>query len=83
MKHFIIDILFFLIISWLPVSAQLYEYRKLDLNTLISNQSVSVQVNSSFDFGKLTNIFDGDSITLARSSGINPLVITLSFADSI
>ncbi|TAL67790.1 MAG: T9SS type A sorting domain-containing protein [Bacteroidetes bacterium] len=83
MKQFISYIILIFTLAWLSVSAQLFEYRKLDINSLIQNQSVSVQVNSNFDLGKLSNIFDRDTLSLARTPGVNPLVITLSFTDSI
>ncbi|MCL5990965.1 MAG: Ig-like domain-containing protein [Bacteroidetes bacterium] len=83
MKQFVFNIILIYTLAWLTASAQLFKYQKLDINTLIENQTISAQVNTSFDLGRLSNIFDGDSLSLARTSGVNPLVITLALADSI
>ena len=83
MKQFVLYIFLIIALALQSASAQLFEYRKLDINSLIQNQIVTVQVNTNFDLGKLSNIFDGDITTLARTSGVNPLIITLTFSDSI
>lgn len=54
------------------------------LNTLQSIQNGTASVTSTtLDIGTINNIFDGDDATLARSANINPLVVTLSFTQTV
>ncbi len=49
-----------------------------NINQLIQNGTVQV-THSQFDIGSITDVFDGNYQSLARSASINPMVITLQF----
>lgn len=54
------------------------------LNTQQSIQNGSATVNTStLDIGSIADIFDGNDATLARSANINPLVVTISFTNTV
>lgn len=54
------------------------------LNTQQSIQNGAATVNSStLDIGSIASIFDGNDATLARSANINPLVVTISFTNTV
>jgi hypothetical protein len=76
-------IIIFLILFASPLKPQLYKFQKLNINDSIANGSIVVHANTNFDIGKLSNVFDGDTLSLARTPGINPLIITLSFTDTL
>ena len=50
----------------------------LDINQLIAEGRVTV-AHTEFDIGDINLVFDDDSSSLARTAGINPLNITLTF----
>lgn len=52
--------------------------RMLNLNAMIQSGSLSVE-HTPFDIGSAAEVFDGDAATLARTPGIDPLVMTLTF----
>ncbi len=52
---------------------------QIDVAKGIETGSIEAVANTSFDIGSLAYIFDGDVNTLARTPGINPLVVTLKF----
>ncbi|MCF7848594.1 MAG: hypothetical protein K9M45_07075 [Kiritimatiellales bacterium] len=51
---------------------------QVDIN-LLSGAGYVVVSNSAVDIGQISNVFDGDTNTIARSASINPMVITLAF----
>jgi hypothetical protein len=56
---------------------------KLDLATALSSGALTVDVNDPLAASTITTIIDGDTTTLARSSGINPLIITLTLTEPV
>jgi hypothetical protein len=52
---------------------------KIRINQGLNNGLITADINSTFDIGQLSDIFDGNYSTLARTPGINPLSITLNF----
>lgn len=56
---------------------------QIDVNTEIFQGKISVLEHTPFDIGNLSNIFDGDFDTIARSANINPMEITLSFLNPV
>ena len=44
----------------------------------LDGQPVIVR-HTSFDFGNVANLFDGETFTLARTAGVNPAVIEIDF----
>jgi hypothetical protein len=50
-----------------------------DLIQLLRLGHVTATVNTTFDIGDINSMFDGDLSTLARTPGVNPLVVTLAF----
>lgn len=53
-----------------------------NINTLITNGTVH-ETHSQLDIGSITDVFDGDYQTLARTASINPQVVTLIFPFSV
>ncbi|MEO6132655.1 MAG: hypothetical protein ABIQ02_12465, partial [Saprospiraceae bacterium] len=53
-----------------------------NINELITNGTVQ-ETHSQLDIGSITDVFDGNYQTLARTAGINPQVITLTFPFSV
>lgn len=54
----------------------------LDINAGISQGNIGI-VHTAFDIGNYTDLFDDNDNTLARTPSINPMVITLDFANPI
>ncbi|WP_437751670.1 Ig-like domain-containing protein [Sorangium sp. So ce1389] len=50
----------------------------LDMNGLLAAGQVTSTVNTEFDIGQLSSIFDGDTSSLARTPAVNPCIITLA-----
>ena len=68
-----------LLICPLLFSAQnQYDFPVDNINALIQNGTCIVN-HSEFDIGSISDVFDGNTSSLARSANINPLVITLTF----
>jgi hypothetical protein len=55
----------------------------LNIPQSIQNASSATVTTSTLDIGSVSNIFDRNDATLVRSAGINPLVVTLSFAQTV
>lgn len=72
-------LLLIFILSFQFINAQ--EIARLDINSLISSGKVTATVNCNFDIGNLSNVFDNNTGTLARSPNVNPVVITLNFTN--
>ena len=54
------------------------------LNTLQSIQNGSATVTATtFDIGTVNSIFDGNDASLARTANINPMVVTVSFTNTV
>jgi hypothetical protein len=51
----------------------------LDVINLLGSGNASV-THTSLDIGSISDVFDGDTGTLARTLAINPMVVTLNFA---
>ena len=56
---------------------------KLHLATMRSNGTLEVEVNDPDAALRVDALIDGDLSTLARSNGINPLVVTLTLAEPV
>lgn len=54
----------------------------VNIGNAIQEGSIAV-THSQFDIGVLSDVFDGDPATLARSAAINPLIITLAFRNPV
>ncbi|KAA3619579.1 MAG: T9SS C-terminal target domain-containing protein [Calditrichaeota bacterium] len=52
---------------------------QIDVRNHIDKGLITASANTEFDIGSIENFFDGDVATLARTPGINPLIITLQF----
>ncbi|MFA6570149.1 MAG: Ig-like domain-containing protein, partial [Bacteroidota bacterium] len=72
-----------LIINITSLQAKVTELYKLNVSGGIKSGIIQVQSNTPFDIGKIENIFDGQTSTLARTPAVNPLIITLILDDSI
>ncbi|HEY4157104.1 MAG TPA: hypothetical protein VGM29_03370, partial [Polyangiaceae bacterium] len=53
-----------------------------DMIELLRLGHVTATVNTTFDIGDINAMFDGDVTTLARTPGVNPLIVTLAFDTS-
>ena len=55
--------------------------QKLDVKAMLDWGWVQTQC-TTLDMGQLSNVFDGNTNTLIRTPAINPLVLTLTFAET-
>jgi hypothetical protein len=51
--------------------------------TIVVEGRPVVARHSRFDVGRIQDLFDGDTATLARTAGVNPAVIELDFAEPV
>ena len=58
------------------------ENLKLDILQKMSEGSAEVTSNTNFDIGSLSNIFDGNTKTLARTPAVNPLILTIQLKNN-
>lgn len=58
------------------------ENLKLDILQKIAEGSAEVESNTVFDIGTLSNIFDGNTQTLARTPSVNPLILTIQLKNN-
>ncbi|HEX2463776.1 MAG TPA: glycosyltransferase family 39 protein [Thermoanaerobaculia bacterium] len=56
---------------------------RLDVAALRARSAVNIEVNDQTFLPHLDSQFDGDTLWPSRSDGVNPLVLTLTFTDSI
>ena len=55
--------------------------QKLDVKSMLDWGWVQTQC-TTLDMGQVGNVFDGDTSTIIRTPGINPLVLTLTFSET-
>ncbi|HUR30931.1 MAG TPA: hypothetical protein VMZ69_05835, partial [Saprospiraceae bacterium] len=67
-----------LFIPLLSISQEIYNFPVNDINELIRTGAAQVS-HDQFDIGSISDVFDGNTQSLARSAAINPLTITLEF----
>ena len=55
---------------------------RIDVSSMLQTGAATV-THSPLDIGTIHNAFDSDASTLARSAGVNPLVLTLEFSHPV
>lgn len=58
------------------------ENLKLDILHKMGDGSAQVESNTVFDIGNLSNVFDGNTQSLARTPSVNPLILTIQLKNN-
>ena len=64
------------------IQAQLTIKQALDINAGLSAGTIQATVNPAFTQNSISNVFDGNPLTMAGVQGSTSLEITLAFTDS-